>query len=396
MKMLGVRSLLCFLMLFSTWAFAQINLDSILQSSTLLNKVYNNKNKYRLQVVYTHVEKKDQANAYLTYSFNTGDYVYCASLIKLPIAVLALHKLNELGIHEDAILFTDSSEFCHHKMWRDTSSKSGYPSIAHYIKKMLLVSDNESFNRCFEFLGADYIHQQLAKWGFPEVRIVNRYELPCANGKNLFTNPVRLLDQNVKLLYEQGPQPIQEKWRKPLQTVLIGKGYLDQNNRYIKGAKDFSYMNFMRLEEVHRFLLELLYTRADKFNLTQNQYDFLLRYMSMAPAEAGFPRYDAKTYPANYKKYLYYGDKAESVNDSTFVSTNIVGLSYGFISDCAGFKDPGTGIEFVLSASLYVNENEIINDGKYEYKQLGLPFLAELGKKIIEYEKKAKGINRKE
>jgi hypothetical protein len=395
-KNIVTQFVLCCLLLFTTSVFAQFNLDSILQSSPLLKKVYANKSKYHLQVCYTRVMKQENASMYKYYSFNTDAYAYCASLIKLPIAVLALNKLNELGISEEAYLFTDSSEACHHKVSRDTSAQSGYPSIAHYIRKMLLVSDNESFNRCFEFLGADYIHLQLAKWGFPEVRIVNRYELPCAKGKNLVTNPVRLLDQNLKVLYEQGPQPIQEKWQKPMQRVLIGKAYLDQNNRYIKGPKDFSYMNFMRLEDVHRFLVELLYSRPDKFNLSRNQSDLLRRYMSMAPAEAGFPRYDAKTYPTNYKKYLYYGDKVESVNDSTFVSTNIVGLSYGFISDCTGFKDQTTGIEFVLSASLYVNENEIINDGKYEYKQLGLPFLAELGRKIIEYEKKAKGINRKE
>jgi len=387
MKMTGRCIFLCFLVLISFSGFAQFTLDSILQSTPLLKKVYNNKDKYRLQVVYTHVDKNGSAVTYTHYSFNTGAYTYCASLIKLPIAVLALHKLNELGIHEDAILFMDSSEFCHHKTWRDTSSKSGYPSIAHYIKKMLLVSDNEAFNRCFEFLGADYIHQQLAKWGFPDVRIVNRYELPCTKGKNLVTNPVRLLDQNLKVLYEQGPQAITEKWCKPMQRIFVGKGYIDQNNRLVKQPKDFSYMNFMRLQDVHRFLLDLLCTRENRFGLSQKQYDFIIHYMSIAPAEAGFPSYNAKVYPANYKKYLYYGDNAESVNDSTFVSTNIVGLSYGFISDCSGFKDNTTGIEFVLSASLYVNENEIINDGKYEYKQLGLPFLAELGRKIAEYEK---------
>jgi hypothetical protein len=375
---------------------AQFSLDSVLKNNPLLNKVYSQKDKCRLQVLYTHVENIKQTRQFTNYAFNTGAYVYCASLIKLPIAVLALNKLNELGLSEETFLFTDSTELCHHTTHRDTSSESGYPSIAHDIKKMMLVSDNEAFNRCFEFLGADYIHRQLQTWGYPDVRIVNRYELPCSKGKNKITNPVRLLDQNLKLLYEQGPQPISEKWQKPIQNIHVGKGYIDQNNRYIKQAKDFSYMNFMRLEDMHRFLLELFYTRADRFNLSQKQYDFLLRYMSMAPAKAGIPRYDAKTYPANFKKYLYYGDKAELVNDSTFVSTNCVGLSYGFMSDCAGFKDTETGIEFVLSASLYVNANEIINDGKYEYKRLGLPFLAELGRAIIEHEKKAKGINRKE
>lgn len=378
----------CVCFLFSFPSNAQFTLDSILRSSPLLKKVYTKKEKYHLQVLYTHVKKVGDQRTYESQVFNTKDYVYCASLIKLPIAVLALHKLNALGIDEQAILFTDSSEVCQHTTQRDTSAESGYPSIAHYIKKMLLVSDNDAFNRCFEFLGTDYIHQQLAAWGYPEVRIINRYELPCYKGKSNYTNPVRLLDQKLNLLYNQGPQLIQEKWLIPVQSIKFGKSYIDQNNRLINQPKDFSYMNYMRLEDVHRFLLELLYTRADRFGLSDKQYNFLLRYMSLAPARAGIPRYDEKMYPANYKKYLCYGDKAELVNDSTFVSTNIVGLSYGFISDCARFKDSDTGIEFVLSASLYVNENEIINDGKYEYKQLGLPFLAELGRAIIAHEKK--------
>lgn len=391
-----MHNFLAFLV-FCTWqAYAQVSLDSILRTSPILNKVYAQKEKYRMQVIYTQVEKNNDEKVFATYSINASAYTYCASLIKLPIAILALHKLNELGFGEDLFLFTDSSEVCHITCYRDTSSEGGYPSIAHYIKKMLLVSDNDSYNRCFEFLGVNYIHEQLAKWGFPDVRIVNRYESPCTKGKNTSTNPIRLLDKNLKVVYRQDPYVIPEKWQKPIQKVRIGKGYIDQNNRYFQHAKDFSFMNYMRLEDAHRFLLDLLYRPKDKFGLSPHQYEFVMRYMSMAPAKAEFPQYDVKTYPANYKKYLCYGDNAVSVNDSTFVSTNIVGLSYGFISDCAGFKDQTTGIEFVLSASLYVNANEVINDGKYEYKQLGLPFLAELGKKIIEYEKMVKGINKKE
>jgi len=43
-------------------------------------------------------------------------------------------------------------------------------------------------------------------------------------------------------------------------------------------------------------------------------------------------------------------------------------------------------VEFLLSAVIYVNEDEIFNDDKYEYDEIGLPFLANLGRVIYKYE----------
>jgi hypothetical protein len=42
----------------------------------------------------------------------------------------------------------------------------------------------------------------------------------------------------------------------------------------------------------------------------------------------------------------------------------------------------------MLSAVIYTNENQIINDGKYEYNTVALPFLAELGRQIYAFELK--------
>jgi hypothetical protein len=44
----------------------------------------------------------------------------------------------------------------------------------------------------------------------------------------------------------------------------------------------------------------------------------------------------------------------------------------------------------MLSAVIYVNEDGIINDGKYEYKTIGFPFLSDLGKSFYIYELKRK------
>ena len=56
------------------------------------------------------------------------------------------------------------------------------------------------------------------------------------------------------------------------------------------------------------------------------------------------------------------------------------------IRDSAYIIDTDSGVEFFLSAVIYVNSNGVLNDDDYEYEELGLPFLSALGKKIYEYE----------
>ena len=43
-------------------------------------------------------------------------------------------------------------------------------------------------------------------------------------------------------------------------------------------------------------------------------------------------------------------------------------------------------IEFFLSAVVYGNSNGVLNDDSYDYENLTIPFLADIGKAIYEYE----------
>ena len=65
---------------------------------------------------------------------------------------------------------------------------------------------------------------------------------------------------------------------------------------------------------------------------------------------------------------------------------NKVGLAYGTATDVAYVKDRN-GIEFFLTATILTNKNEIFNDNQYEYDQLGIPFLAALGRELYQFEK---------
>jgi hypothetical protein len=47
-------------------------------------------------------------------------------------------------------------------------------------------------------------------------------------------------------------------------------------------------------------------------------------------------------------------------------------------------------IEFLLSATIYCNADGILNDDRYDYDKVGLPFLKNLGRAIYDLESKRK------
>ena len=83
-------------------------------------------------------------------------------------------------------------------------------------------------------------------------------------------------------------------------------------------------------------------------------------------------------YYDSYVKFFLFGDNKEPIPDSVRIF-NKVGLAYGYVTDNAYVVDFEREVEFLLTAVVLVNENGIFNDGVYEYDEVGLPFLAELG-----------------
>jgi Beta-lactamase enzyme family len=367
--------------------------DSIFSKKPILSKVSKDYKKYRLQIIYTQIERDKQGVPHFksyNYKVDSSNYFYCASLVKLPCSILALEKLNALKLDKQTILFTDSMNTCQHTVKKDTSSSNGYPSIAQYIKRMLLVSDNVAYGRVYEFLGVDYIHERLGELGFKNTRIINRFDGGCKGIENVTTNPISFYDNNLNLVYHQKQQVAVKSYQHPLGVVKVGKAYLNAQNKKINEPKDFSNMNYLSLQTIHTLLQRLVfndyYPKAQQYQLTSADRDFLMKYLTLYPRESAHPTYPQKTYYDSYKKYFIYGDSKKAITDTTLKITNIVGQSYGFMVDCAYITNTSKGIEFMLSAVIYTNEDEIINDGKYEYTTIALPYLAELGRQIYNYE----------
>lgn len=147
----------------------------------------------------------------------------------------------------------------------------------------------------------------------------------------------------------------------------------------------------MSLVDINAILQSIVFPEAtpeqQQFNLNNSDYAFLYKYMSMYPCESKYPKYGGKEYKDSYKKYFIYGTCKNKIAEDTIRIFNIVGQSYGYLSDCAYVCDFKNKIEFMLSAVIYVNSDGIMNDGKYDYDTVGFPFLSNLGQVIYDYER---------
>jgi hypothetical protein len=112
--------------------------------------------------------------------------------------------------------------------------------------------------------------------------------------------------------------------------------------------------------------------------------------MSQLPRESKYPPYylDPNLYDA-YCKFLMYGEDKKPIPSNIRIF-NKVGDAYGYLIDNAYIVDFKNGVEFMLSAVINTNTDAIYNDGKYEYKKIGYPFMKNLGRKFYQYELKRK------
>jgi hypothetical protein len=95
--------------------------------------------------------------------------------------------------------------------------------------------------------------------------------------------------------------------------------------------------------------------------------------------------HDSIAYYDGFRKFLMFADTPDRIPENIRIF-NKVGLAYGYTSDCAYIVDYENKVEFFLSALIYTNKDGILNDGKYEYITIGLPFIAQLGRIVYNYE----------
>jgi len=208
------KYLIISLLLVSSGVHAQPKTDALLKNilatepDSLLQSVLKNPDIYRYQIIYTEInrDKKNKPsfkNYY--YNYDSLQYFNPASTVKMPLAFLSLEKINLLknaGVNKYTAMRFDSGYSKQTVLYKDSTAKNGLPSIAQFIRKAFLVSDNDAYNRMYEFIGQETINRRLNNMGYPDLRITRRFMRMNAD-ENRHTNPISFINEDGSTIYRQ-------------------------------------------------------------------------------------------------------------------------------------------------------------------------------------------------
>ena len=376
-------------------------LDRIIQSDAPeIKRITDQLEKHEVQILYTQIDRDASGQPIFTeYGFQLDSmrYFYPASTAKMPTAILSLQRINELVAMNPLgegpqltkevpfTIYTNDTEEGVAVVSSDSTQEYGYPTIGHMIKKIFLVSDNDAYNYLFEFLGRDYINQELQKRNMGPAHINHKFQVGADN-KN--TMPITFAQDDFYLALTAQSSQV-DKHSYPLKGMIKGVGYANNDGTVVNEPFDLSEKNFFSIQSLNKIMKAVIFPESlpenERFNLTEEDYEFLRYWMSRNALESQYPNYNDGEHWDSYVKFFMYGDTKDPMPKNIRIH-NKVGMAYGTLTDVAYIKDEEQGVEFMLTATIHINENGIFNDGIYEYDELGLPFLAELGRQVYQHE----------
>ena len=274
------------------------------------------------------------------YNISTENFA-AGGIADLPISMIALQKMSELqakGISVFSTMLHETAGVGLPATFNDANTTNGQPTMAQYLKRLLLADDTEAFDRLYEFAGTDYIAAAFANRGYPSDTIAMRRSTTLSSRQNLTTNPVLFYDEQMKLQYKQAMQVSKWVFASPANPPSIS----------------------MNLPDAQVMLQTIFFPQSvnaqKRFPLTTADQTFLKAYLGLVPRQSSFPYY-GNTMSDAWDKYLYYGGAAGN-RDTRFKVYNVSSLEDGRITDVAYFADLDRKVEFMLSVTSKISLDE--------------------------------------
>lgn len=319
--------------------------------------------------------------------FGTHQYYYPASLVKLPVALLALEKMKRLGLTmRDYITISKVGCGNQNRIYDDKGKLISFETL---FEEMMVVSDNQFYTVLYQFLTPKEINEGLKMKGFTGTHIYKSFA-GCDRSDQLKCYPISVSNPNGEEIYVQtycdmdsAEMMTHYEYTK---KRLFGSKHEDESGEIVDEPYDLNYSIEIPLDEVNEMLIRLiypdLYLESERWDLRDEDVTKFRDLLMELPREMTSP----KRYPDNKYKYA-------EINSNEYRTASKIGLSYGFTSEVVYMTNPKNEVNFFLAISLFTNENDIVNDGVYEYETVARPFIASLFKLLNDYQL-AKGLNK--
>ncbi len=334
---------------------------------------------YRVQILCQYRKKGSQARWQKTsWQLTPKQWFSTASVAKLPIALLACEKIAALGLDLSAKI--GFSQVAIGGEW--PADEPSFETLERTLTRIFTISENPPFNRLYDFLGVDAMHQRLAELDYPSVRLISRMSAPVVD--NLRTRAGMVLNSQDVPVYEFA-EHVGRSREFAFGDARVGTGFLKDNGQLVVGPHDFSKANYISLSDTQQMLKSIVdpasVPRNQRWVIPDAMREQVLKIMAMLPRESVDPVYPEAEYPDGYGRFFILGDvKTRKPESLTLIGK--VGEAYGYLTDVEYITDSASKWECLLSANILVNADGIFNDDKYEYESIGYPFLAALGRAV--------------
>ncbi len=348
--------------------------------SSALKTVVATPEKYRFQVLYS-VITPGPAPTLERHGYRADvEYYFPASSMKLPITLATFDRLGTLRKAGRAALTRDTPI----RIYPLAGGAEPYvTSVARETWRALIVSDNVSANRLLGIVGHREAHETLWGLGLKSVRVRSGFATGAA---------VDPAEQSPRV--EFGAPPGGKGDELPARRsdlalpandavkLDIGKANLVDGRR-IDGPLSFADKNAVRMRELQDTLVrimrpELLPGGAAADAASADDLAYLRHTLGTLPSESGLAGYD-RNVVADYQLSPFLRGIERVRGRGKFQIFAKVGQAFGFLVANAYVVDKETGRSFFLTAAVYANPDEMMNDDDYAYDSISFPALADVG-----------------
>lgn len=348
------------------------SLDSLLKSwegeNELVDGVLDQKDDYRLKVILS-IPCGDSLK---TYALNDEQYYYPASLVKLPTVLIALDKMQRLGIKLEDRIFLNSLDIKGNKSFIYKTVDG--VSFKELIERTIVVSDNDFYNVLYHFVTPRELNESLKKKGFEDVLIYRCFN-GCSKDEQLKSTGFKVLNSKDSLVFKSDGDLMD--WSEISELFPFDEGK-KVGKRHVSDGKlqstpyDFNENLEFPITSLHRMMISFVSDSTEKmWKMRSSDRKFLLKKLTQFPSDIG-----ENKYADNDFKIIAFGDSKR--DNSRFTTYSKIGYSYGFITESAFVVDRLSHKGFYLTVSMYVNQNGTINDGRYQYSSIATPFMGNL------------------
>ncbi len=367
-----------------------VSLESVLAEAEGVGNMLSQAEALRFQVLVGIPGERDGKPVLDRKSYRVdAEYFYPASAIKLCAAVLALEKLADLRRDNPGLALDSQTPLrlydpiTRRPDERDLSDVKRFKiSLGQEVRKALIVSDNMAFTRLYDFVGFDETFDRLSLMGFRATRIRHRLTVPPGDPRE--SPRMELLPAGAPPVNIPARRGTREVWPLEVPGLLVGEARIDDQGRRIPEPMSFADRNRVSLQDLQEWMVRIArpeLASGEPLHIDDEGRQTLMDALVTLPSESKNPVFERTRTFDELQKPLLPAFAAALPGDRVRIYSK-AGRAYGFMVENAYVVDETTRRAVFLTAVVYANSNQVINDDQYDYDRVGSPLLASVAKAV--------------